>query len=131
MGYTINGVSGDPDGAVLENYQFVPVAGTNPTQYQFRTPATPTNPNGNQVTTTPASFTNGEAFTFYADGVGTPVTTYHWTIKDYDLGTTNPGKWHNNHKKPKFAEDDDTEKGTFTAQSGIEEDAKGKPAKAY
>jgi hypothetical protein len=119
MGYFINSVGGDSDGSDLLNYQFIPIAGSNPTKYNFCTPA----PASTVVVTDPISFTDGEDFTFDLDG-------YKWKIKEWNVGTTNVGKWSNNHKPP-LVDDDDGEKGTFTAQSGVEEDAKGKPAKAY
>lgn len=123
MAITINSVGGDPDGSALANYQFVLVSGST-TNYNFCTS------NGTVVTTSPTSFTNGEEFEF---NLAVGGVTYTWKIKDYNL-TSNPlvgGKWHNNHKKPQITDTDDDEKGTFTLQSGIDEDVKGKPAKAY
>ena len=128
MNYTIDSVGGDSDGAALANYQFVAVANSNPTKYNFCTPATLVNPTGTVVTTNPTSFTNGEKFSFDL-AIGTPPVTYSWEIKDYNLGTATPGKWKNNHKA-KLADDSDGESGTFQAQSGVEEEAKGKTAQA-
>lgn len=111
MGYKINSVNGDSDGNDLLNYQFIPIAGSNPTTYNFCTPA----PASTVVVTDPASFTSGQDFDFDLDG-------YKWKIKDWTVSSG--GKWSNNHK-PQFAEEDDGEKGTFTAQSTpLEADAK-------
>jgi hypothetical protein len=127
MFFTINRVDGDSDGATLEGYQFISVAGSN-TLYNFCTPV----PASAVVVTDPPQFTNGEEFKFdLALSTNPTGKKYKWKIKDYTLGSESPGDWSNDHKKSEFADDDDGEKGTFTAQSGIEEDAKGKPAKAY
>lgn len=117
MSYEITGYGGDPDGADLVGYQFILASGST-TNYNLCTPA----PASSVVTTDPTSFTSGQDFTFSLDG-------YTWKIKDWTVSSG--GKWSNNHKKSEFADDDDGEKGTFTAQSGVDEDAKGKPAKAY
>lgn len=116
MGYTINSVEGGPDGSVLKDYQFIPVDNpdTNPTLYNFCTPA----PESTVVKTHPTEFKAGEKFKFHLAVNG---TKYHWTIKHWTLGGS--GDWENNDTGSPFA-DDDGEKGTFTAQSGMGEDAK-------
>ena len=116
----IESYTGGSDGGELVDYYFDLVPGSE-TQYNFF------NSDGTQITTDPSPFANGEKFEFDLP-VGSK--TYKWKIKDYDL-TANPpsGDWENNHKEARIADDEDGEKGTFTAQSGLEEDAK--TAKAY
>ena len=116
----IESYGGDSDGGELVGYYFDLVPGSETEYYFF-------DPDGTQVPTDPSPFANGEKFSFDLP-VGSK--TYKWKIKDYNL-TANPpsGEWENNHKEARIADDDDGEKGTFTAQSGLEEDAK--TAKAY
>lgn len=121
MGYTINTVGGDSDKGTLLNYQILPVANSNPTLYNFCTPA----PASTVVVTDPTSFTNGQEFKFdLALSTDPSGKKYKWKIKNWNVGTTNTGDWDNDHKQPEYSDVDDGEKGTFTLQSGMEEDAR-------
>lgn len=123
MVYTINTVAGDPDKGTLLNYQFIPVPNSNPRYplYQFYTPA----PDSTLVVTDPPSFVNGQEFKFdLALSTAPNGKKYKWKIKKWNVGTTNVGDWDNDHKQVEDSDVDDGEKGTFTAQSGLGEDAK-------
>ena len=119
MVITIESYKGGPDGADLVGCFFRNVTGST-IEYNFY------DRNGKLIHTDPSPFRNGEKIKFSLDD-------HDWEIKDYDLTTTVPGgKWKNKDKiKDKIKDDDsDGESGTFQAQSGLEEEARGKTAQA-
>jgi hypothetical protein len=116
MAITIEHYEGGHDGADLVGCFFELVTGSH-TEYHFY------DLKGKLIHTHPSRFSNGETIKFV-------LADHDWEIDKYDLTSPLPGgKWKNKGK----SEDDDSdgENGTFTAQSGIGEESKGKTAQAY